>query len=217
MVPDEVRAKCAEINEKFGTKIFLSSNHKEDSAVLEYVKQELREWQKASGGEAKTPPTLDFSVIRREYIDGGSAFGQGASGGLQNVETRAISIDGTRLEAVKYAIRHELTHANSTNDGLNIGTKHNLDEIMPRKLNKDRMVVPDIENCKYKQEFYNAGISKEQTEYAHNSPEEFIAVASEGDMSKYSPEFKQILVDFGMPKWMFKMKPKNEIAKGLVV
>ena len=45
--------------------------------------------------------------------------------------------------------------------------------------------------------------------YAYQNTEEFIAVASEGDMSQYSPEFKQLLVDFGMPSWVFNMKPKS--------
>ena len=32
------------------------------------------------------------------------------------------------------------------------------------------------------------------------------ALAAEGDMSKYSSEFKQILKEFGMPEWMFKIQ-----------
>ena len=59
------------------------------------------------------------------------------------------------------------------------------------------------------QEFRNAGISDSHIPYAFNDTQEFIAVAAEGDMSKYSPEFKQMLIDFGMPEWMFNMKPKN--------
>ncbi len=51
------------------------------------------------------------------------------------------------------------------------------------------------------QEFLNAGIPLWHVEYAYTNPKEFIAVASEGDMSKYSDSFKKMLVDFGLPQW----------------
>ena len=43
-------------------------------------------------------------------------------------------------------------------------------------------------------------------EYAYNNQMEFIAVASESHrLSECSPKFKQVLIDFGMPEWMFKI------------
>ncbi|MBO5435764.1 hypothetical protein J6A31_08230, partial [bacterium] len=42
--------------------------------------------------------------------------------------------------------------------------------------------------------------------YAYENPKEFIAVAAEGDMSKYSPEFKKLLVAMGMPEWQLNLK-----------
>lgn len=55
--------------------------------------------------------------------------------------------------------------------------------------------------AKYWNEFKNAGIPEQHIPYAYNNPLEFIAVASEGDMSKYSDEFKKVLIRFGMPEW----------------
>lgn len=219
IVPKEIRAKCAEINEKFGTKVFLSNEHSNDDISLNYIKEELSDWQKASGGEAKIPTVLDFSKIKREYIDEGSAYGQGSAGGFQERFNNSISIDGLSVEKIKYAIRHEMTHLNDLKKGKNIPEKYNLEEIMPKKkikikdaqLNEKEISVPDFENCKYKEEFYNAGIAREHVLYAYNNTKEFIAVASEGRMSQYSSGFKQMLVDFGMPEWMFKMKHSDKI------
>ena len=66
----------------------------------------------------------------------------------------------------------------------------------------------DAEKCKYYDEFKNAGISEGHIPYAYNNPAEFIAVAAEGDMTKYSDEFKKVLIDFGMPEWMLKLPSK---------
>ena len=217
MVPKEVKEKCAEINEKFCTKIFLTNDHKKDFEILDYVKQELNEWKIASDGAAKTPPTLDFSAIKKDYIDSTSAYGQNNTAAYTDTYTGAISINGTDLNRAKNTLRHELTHANQTKGVDNLHEKYNLDEIMPKKLNEDGRLVLDFKNCKFKEELFNAGLPLKDVKYAYNNRDEFIAIAAEGDMSKYSPKFKQMLVDFGMPEWMFKMKPKNEVAKELFV
>lgn len=219
MVPKEIRAKCAEINEKFGTKVFLSNEHSNDDISLNYIKQELSDWQKASGGEAKMPTVLDFSKINRKYIDESSAYGQSCAGGSMENFYDSISIDGFSVEKIKHALRHEMTHLNDLKKGCKIPENYNLEEIMPKKkikikdvqLNEKEISVPDFENCKYKEEFYNAGVPRELIPYAYNNTAEFIAVASEGRMSQYSSGFKQMLVDFGMPEWMFKMKHSNKI------
>ena len=64
----------------------------------------------------------------------------------------------------------------------------------------------DYPACKFYDVFVAIGIPKNHIAYAYNNPMEFIAVASEGDLSKCSPEFKQALIDFGMPEWEFDLK-----------
>lgn len=115
------------------------------------------------------------------------------------------------VEKVKWAMRHELTHTNDLKQGCVDAMKIN--KIMPKKyiIEDDGAITEtiDIENCKYKDEFLNAGISEEHIHYAYNNPKEFIAVASEGNMAKYSPEFKQVLIDFGMPEWELNLAPNE--------
>lgn len=217
MVSKEISEKCAQINEKFGTKIFLSQDLSSDNCTLNYIELELQEWQRASKGDAKSSGILDLGTIKRDYIDETSAIGQGPSRGFANLDTNEIAINGSSYLDVDYALRHELTHINDPKRGANIPNEYNLKEIMPKKLDEERVLVPDFENCKYKEEFYNAGISEKHTIYAYNNTAEFIAVASEGDMSKYSPEFKQMLIDFEMPEWMFEMKPKSKILNEAIL
>ena len=199
-ISPDLKAKCEKINEKYGTKVFLSSDS--EIEALEYLDAELAEWKKISGGEANFPAVFDFSKAKRNYIDDTSAHGQSRAAGYQNDYERTIALDGLNYDNMAYAIRHELTHANDLKKGVNIDPKYNLDEIMPHDANGK----PIYEKCLFKDEFRNAGIPEMHIPYAYNNTKEFIAVAAEGDMSKYSPEFKQILLDFGMPEWQLKMK-----------
>ena len=64
-------------------------------------------------------------------------------------------------------------------------------------------VVLDWENCKYREEFLKAGINPEHIEYAYTNRNEFLAVAAEGDLSQYSPEFRNVLIKIGMPEYVF--------------
>ena len=199
-IPPDLKAKCEKINEKYGTKVFLSSDS--EIEALEYLDAELAEWKKISGGEANFPAVFDFSKAKRNYIDDTSAHGQSRAIGYQNDYERTIALDGLNYDNMAYAIRHELTHANDLKKGVNIDPKYNLDEIMPHDANGK----PIYEKCLFKDEFRNAGIPEMHIPYAYNNTKEFIAVAAEGDMSKYSPGFKQMLLDFGMPEWQLKMK-----------
>lgn len=107
-------------------------------------------------------------------------------------------------------MRHELTHTNDLKRGTKIPKDYNLNEIMPKfdetLPNGNIIKSGDAKKGKYYQEFVNGGISDYKISYAYNNTKEFIAVASEGDMSKYSSEFKQVLIDFGMPEWIFNLE-----------
>lgn len=60
----------------------------------------------------------------------------------------------------------------------------------------------EVDKCKYVNELRKGGISEKLIEYAYTNPLEFVAVASQGDFSKYSLEFKKYLTELGMPEWM---------------
>lgn len=186
--PDDVLKNLVNINEKYGTKIFLSSDMSHAFKSTDFVDEELTKWQIASSGEAKMPPTLDLLTSKRDYIDDKRAYGQGVAAGFSELETSgAVSLNGNNYTNLTYALRHEIMHTNDI-----------------KRLNKFPDDTGYTDKTKYREEFVKIGIGKKNhIDYAYNNPEEFIAVAAEGDLSKCSPDFKQVLIDFGMPKWVF--------------
>ena len=238
-LPAETRECCQKIYDSFGVKIFVADEN--DTNSLNYIYNELLEWQKAGKGKATLPPILDLSVIKQGYID--KVF---RSGGYHENPSHNISINAEYLDSIKHAIRHEIAHANDSKikqkSGIitvynKDGTEEeiNIDEIIVHKTEQakdadgnllfnpdgtpvmvkakaeDGTFVPDFDKCKYVDEFRNAGIPDRHISYAYNNKAEFLAVAAEGDYSKYSKEFKELLVKVGLPDWMFKMKNKNNV------
>ncbi|MCR5266719.1 MAG: GNAT family N-acetyltransferase [Cyanobacteria bacterium RUI128] len=197
------------INEKYGVKIFLPSSYNYNRTIetLSYVHEELNKWQIASNGAAKMPPIIDFSTAKVDWYDTSSAYGQGAANACSERATGSLGFHDMDKQTVQKSLRHELTHSNDlTRTGWKIPEKYDLNEIMPKKtivLNGKTIQVPDFENCKYVDEFRRAGLPEELIAYGYNSPAELIARASEGNLKSYSPEFRQVLIDFGMPEWLF--------------
>lgn len=238
-LPAETRERCQKIYDSFGVKMFVADEN--DTESLDYIYNELLEWQKAGKGKAKLPPILDLSVIKQGYID--KVF---RSSGYHENSSHNISINAEYLDSIKHAIRHEIAHANDSKvkqkSGIitvynKDGTKEdiNIEEIIVHKTEQAKdakgnllfnhdgtpvMVkvkaengtfVPDFDKCKYVDEFRNAGLSDDLIEYAYTDKAEFLAVAVEGDYNKYSKEFKELLVKLGLPEWMFKMKARDNI------
>lgn len=202
---------CKKINQRFNVKIIMSSDISNGYKTMSYVYKELTNWIKASEGKAKFPPIIDFSTAKSSWYDTTSAYGKSTSGGYSNsAYNGTLAFPNFRLKTVSYAMRHELTHTNDLKRGTKISKDYNLNEIMPKTEeelpNGNIIKSGDAKKGKYYQEFVNAGIPDKHISYAYNNTLEFIAVASEGDMSKYSPEFKQVLIDFGMPEWMFNLE-----------
>ncbi len=239
-LPAETRERCQKIYDSFGVKMFVADEN--DTESLDYIYNELLEWQKASKGKSTLPPILDLSVIKQNYID--KVFR--ASGYHEN-PSHNISVNGRYLDSIKHTIRHEIAHANDSKikqkSGIitvynKDGTKEdiNIEEIIVHKTEQakdakgnllfnpdgtpvmvkakaeDGTFVPDFDKCKYVDEFRNAGISDDMIEYAYTDKAEFLAVAAEGDYSKYSKEFKELLVKLGLPEWMFKMEVRDNIG-----
>ena len=215
-VDKSVINKCRRLNSEYDCKVMVSANLKEASEVMNYLEIEFDQWKAASGGQAKFPPVIDFSTVKPDWYDTGSTFVEGNVTAAYS-ETRyngSLAFPGMSESGVAWAMRHEMTHTNDLKNCYNIPPQYDLNKIMPKKtkiIDGRSVTVPDFENCMFVDEFRKAGISESHIPYAYNNPAEFIAVAAEGDLSKCSKEFRQMLVDFGMPEWQLNMKPKTSV------
>ena len=211
----EMATRLNNINADLGVKVILPSayNIKQANLTLDYIQKEFGMWKKASNGKAKLPPTIEFNTAHADFHFMEATKGKyyTAAAISQADFNGALIFPEMTPEMIKN-IRHETTHTNDLKLGNNIPEKYNLDEIMPKKQiiqNGKTYTVPDTENCKYAREFRKAGLDERSIQYAHLNTKEFIAVASEGNMSAYSPEFKQVLIDFGMPEWELNLAPNE--------
>lgn len=213
-LPQAVKDKCTEISEKYNSKIFLSAKSEDAAAEIKLIEQEYKDWEDATGGNASYPRVLDMSTINKIYIDDNSAYGSRAGGETQQIGA-TIRLNGGTEASIHHVLRHEMMHLN---DRMPLSQKAREEmnrlfaEIAPKKnvrLGSLQLNRLDYENCKYKEEFLKAGIHPAHISYAYNSRNEFLAVAAEGDMSKYSPEFKEVLKKLGMPEEIFKLPVRN--------
>ena len=202
-LPKSVVQKCLEIDKEYGVKIIPSQMWlKEPDKYFSQITSELDAWKNASGGKAKFPPAIDALATKIQYMQGAV--------GTTSVQNHDIMLN-PRMPEFLSTLRHELTHLNDT--------KFRQCEL-PDDWKAYRTItypdgtstkVLDEKNCKYANELHNAGLDYiEDIPYAFTNADEFIAKAAEGDMSKYSPEFKQVLVSLGMPEWVFKLNAKTE-------
>lgn len=189
---DTSKNMLIKVNRDFGTKVILPSCG-EYIYYIEYIKKELEEWNNASSGQAKYPPVIDLLKSKVNYIDNTSAYGISRSSGFCRPNgSKYIAIDG--YQNIEGTLRHELMHAND----------QKLLSTFPRYCH--------INTYGKKEELYGefkAGkpnISRSHFEYAFNNPKEFIAVAAEGDMSKYSQWFIDQLIELGMPNWVINLR-----------
>lgn len=220
-LPKSIEEKCLNISDKYKTKLFLSAESTDRIKEIGLIENEFKLWAEASEGTAHYPKVLDMNKINSSYIDNTAAYGSRAAGELSQVGA-TLNLDGSTTDVINHALRHELMHLNDRY-ALSIravkALEPKINEIMPRKIvvkNGKQYNVVDYDNCKYREEFLNAGISPKHIAYAYNSREEFIAVASEGDMSKYSPEFKKVLRELGMPEFASKLPVTNPKIKSNV-
>lgn len=174
------------INSEFNTKVFLcESGSVSKKEALEKIYNELTAWKKAGGNAVVFPPVLDLNNMEIGMLFGN--IGGYATYYEDSSEKGQIRLNtGEGLDNM--VLRHEMTHTNDTKKDV-------------RDFEK-----PEQYYEKYIKEFKNAGITDFYAdEYAFKNKKEFIAVASQGDMSKYSPELKKELISMGMPEWMFNL------------
>ena len=218
-MPADIVEKMLRIDEKFGTKIVLAADIKDARDVMDYIDEELSLWTAASNGTAKIPPVFDFNSFNRNWYDNFSAHGQSASAAYSQPHySGSLAFSKTQKGLVKYSLRHEMTHTNDLKlgSGFSPELQAEISHIMPKtkkKIQGRDVDVPDMTQAKYVEEFRRAGIPEAHIPYAYNNTKEFIAVAAEGDMSKYSQEFKDLLVELGMPKWMLDFDNPDVLAR----
>ena len=203
-IPSEAKDICKEILEKYNVMLLPSNYSLDYKQEFEYIKNELDAWVVASNGEASFPEVINLNSINSEYLND--------TGGLHSLINKEISIKNGYLRNIAFALRHELMHENDKLKfkGLGIGEErvNLLKEIMPA-VEIDGHKVRDYINCKYREEFLKAGINPGHIDYAYTNRAEFIAVAAEGDLSRYSAEFKDVLIKLGMPEYLFNIKIIN--------
>ena len=199
-ITDNVAKKlCREISHTYGVRVLISNNSRDIRKALRIIKQELENWTKVSGEKAYLPRIIDLNSCDIDY-NNASAY----------TDIRGnIHYNGGKIHTYNI-LRHELMHLNEPY----IFAKYTSDKelaklicsIIPSKkenidgVEKD---VLDYDNCKYREEFLKAGIEAEHIEYAYTNRNEFLAVAAEGDLREYSPEFKEVLMKIGMPEYVF--------------
>jgi hypothetical protein len=214
-IPDSHKQLLLDINSQFNTKVLLSSFYYERKRELEIIQKELDLWQKVSDGEAKLPKILDLNRMKAELED---------FIGIQYLDND-IWLKGSGFNGFRFALRHELMHMNDLNrykENFNRVKDKELAELvnylMPSKTiveNGLRKKVLNHKKCPYKKEFLKAGISPYYIKYAYTNRQEFIAVAAEGDMKRYSLEFKEILVKLGMPEFVFELPCLDKTTKSM--
>lgn len=198
----EIINKCREFYAKYNTQIYPSicwGDTYDLPEVIDYIDKEFQKWEKAGADKVKYPPIIDFNKADYKWYIKGGVYGNSLTGTAAYVEdgNNCLHFKAQRLNLIQQDLRHEMTHINDTKNGVVDYTYEELAKIMP----KGRPM-----QGKYYDEFNKAGITYTIVEYAHNNPMEYIAVASEGDMSKYSDEFKKVLVKLGMPEWEFSLE-----------
>lgn len=180
-----VRTQCEKISNEFGTKVFVFDE--KDQQNLDFIYDELMDWKTKGKGEAKFPSIIDISKIKVKFNDI-----TGPADGTFNSNNNEIDLKDL------IAIRHEMIHLN------NKGPNHL--EIIMRGMNYESIKM----DRPYKEEIIKAGIN---ADLAYKGLNELIAYAGEKDCSQYSAEFKSLLEDLGLPKWVFDLKPLRQITE----
>ena len=202
-VSPATKARMQEITSKYNTRVFIGQDTQNVDQVLDKLEKEFAKFEQASNYQCKFPPVVDFNRIRKQY------FQRVPGSALSETRTGSLSFSYMDEKALDEALRHELIHSNDKflKNGMEISADK-FPDVFPQNPKIDPETgdyIIDLNECKYADEFRKAGIEDWVIEYAHTEPKEFVAVAAEGDMSKYSLEFQNVLKKMGMPDWAFNL------------
>ncbi len=203
-IPESAQETCLKILEDFNVMVIPSQKSHNYDLVMEEIRNELESWRNASNNKAKFPTIISMNSIKKVFLNNAAGF--------YDKINNLIGLKNGYFSIIRYALRHEIMHLN---DPLRYSMGHIGEEqvellakIMPTKNVKGR-IVRDFNNCMYREEFLKAGVDPDHINYAYENRAEFLAVAAEGDTSRFSPEFKEILLKLGMPEFVFNLKNTN--------
>lgn len=186
--PKEIQKRYLDIAKDFNTYVLLPTNYKDVN--LKFIRKELTKWKKWGGEDAVMPHYIKISKMIDNYIRTKHA--------AHATWDQKIYIKSTKY--IKYALRHEMIHLNTREyerdpfvDGIEKDHFNDFSE-SDRELFKNKKW--------YRSELEKTNLSLAHINYAYTNAREFLAVAGE-DTSKYSDEFKEVLVRMGMPVWVF--------------
>lgn len=189
-VSTEMKQKCIDINEKYGVKIFLSTDIKNSEQFLSIAEKEFKAWEDAGGEKVIYPKTLSTLLAKKEFIDSPGQY----CGGYTNLySTDYLNINISIPERIAESLRHEMMHQNDLNKYINVNIE-----------------MDGINNDFLANELRKLGISEEYVKYSFTNTVEFLAVTAQGDLSKCSPKFKEYLKAIGMPDWVFNIKKLDD-------
>ena len=194
-VSPKVIEKCKKINSKYGTKVILSSYTEGLEEALDYLDKEFDKFKKASNHEAKLPKVISINLAQSDWYNAFSAKGVGTTAARMS-RFGELNIPVGREIYIKRFLQHEIVHLNHVE----------YDYEYKKQEKRDAIFNKLKDTGEYRSEFKKAGINSEKIFYAGIDRRELIAVASEGDTSKYSNEFKENLIELGMPEWIFKLE-----------
>ena len=187
--------------------VLLSDNTRDINQTLTIIRDELEAWTKVSGGKAKLPRIIDLNVCDPSYNES-SAYTDIRG----NIHYKGAKIHKPNI------LRHEIMHLNEPSIFGRYSADTELAKLIRSIIASKKVMIDgeekevlDWKNCKYREEFLKAGIGTEHIEYAYTNRNEFLAVAAEGDLSRYSPEFKEVLMRIGMPEFVFNL-PLDDIT-----
>lgn len=113
--------------------------------------------------------------------------------------------------------KNVVAHTNSTSRIVNSASsirdttpRHEMAHMQDSVLERKKVKVNEND----REELLNAGISRYHTDYFFKNEKESWAVFAEGDMSKYSEEFKQKMINKkkGLPAWITSLTPNSELC-----
>lgn len=197
------KEKLKKINEKYGVKIIIpTSNFRKDK--IDYIERVFENWKSATRvgfrfwGSLRFPPTINLLKAQKDYVDDTSAYGGSKSSGYCCANgSGKIAICG--YENIEWALRHELMHC---------ADWKRLEKFPDSWYEADGKTIKSKIKSQLYNEFKkgNLNIKNKHFDYAFNNPKEFIAVAAEGDIRKYSKSFIDLLIEFGMPNWAVNLR-----------
>lgn len=199
----DVQAKklCREINNLYGVRVLLSNKTHNIRKALIVIKDELEAWTRVSDGKARLPKILDLNSCDIAY-ETATAYSD-IRGNIHHNGARIFS---------PTVIRHEIMHLNENLIFASLATNDKQAKLIRSIIKVKKIKIGNIldwDNCKYREEFLKAGISPNHIKYAYTNAKELLSVAAEGDFSQYSPEFKEVLMQIGMPKYVFDLPVNN--------